>query len=148
MAIDSGSQLLLGPALMPVLEEGAKIVQESVRRIVSNTAQNPSGALEKAITFETQPSQKRAVMGWEKSPIKDAKGRRKRSSYVDSSGRRRKVTTVADYGRILEYSQRRQLRHMEVGFELAEEKALERMEEMSDKLMQKAADEAFRRAGL
>lgn len=87
-------------------------------------------------------------MGWEKAPIMDKKGRKKTSTYVDRSGRRRKVTTVADYGRILEYSQRRQLRHMEEGRDLAEGKALSVMEAMCDALLDKAVEAQMSKAGL
>lgn len=71
-----------------------------------------------------------------------------RSSYVDRRGRRRYVRTVADYGRILEYSQRRQLRHMEQGFIDAEEAATSKMEAMCDALLDKAVEAQMSKAGL
>ena len=148
MAVDYGSQTLTGAAQEEVLEAGAKIVQEHVRRRISENAKHATGQLEAAISYEIHPDTGRAPMGWEKNPIRDKGGKEKVSSYVDYNGRRRKVKTVADYGRILEYSQRRQLRHMEQGFIDAEEAATSKMEAMCDALLDKAVEAQMSKAGL
>ena len=148
MAIDSGSQALTGASLAPVLEAGAKIVQEAIQRQVSTKAKQATGQLEASISYEIHADTGRAPLGWKQSPIRGKGGVRKRSTYVGRSGKAGKVTTVADYGRILEYSQRRQLRHMEQGFIDAEEAATSKMEAMCDALLDKAVEAQMSKAGL
>lgn len=147
MALDS-SQILTGEKLAPVLEAGAKIVQEAIQRQVSTKAKRATGQLEASISYEIHADTGRAPMGWQQNPIRGKGGTRKRSSFVDRRGRSRKVSTVADYGRILEYSERRQLRHMEQGFIDAEEAATSKMEAMCDALLDQAVEAQMSKAGL
>ena len=148
MAMMGGGVGLSGPALAEVLEAGAKIVQEAIQRQVSTKAKRATGQLEASISYEIHADTGRAPLGWQQSPIRDKGGNEKVSSFVDYNGRRRKVKTVADYGRILEYSQRRQLRHMEQGFIDAEEAATSKMEAMCDALLDKAVEAQMSKAGL
>lgn len=136
----TGGATLTSGDIEAVLQAGVDIVKASVQDTVRNTARNPTGLLERSITAKIYPrvAGGKAVMGWDETPIP---GNRKRG-YVDGGGRARKVDTVDDYARILEYSERRQLRHMEVGYDAVSDIAEKRMEETADALLARLAAEA------
>lgn len=152
MATSYASDILHGQGVESILKEGAGIIQSEVQLMVRTRARyqkaKRTGQLEASITYELHPERGEAALGWKKIPISDGKGGRRVSGYTDVRGRRRKITTVADYGRLLEYSQRRQLRHMEEGFIDAEDRAVAAMEAMADSLLERAADAAIQQAGL
>ncbi|MBQ8313688.1 MAG: hypothetical protein IJ438_01145 [Clostridia bacterium] len=132
---------VLTPAdIATVLQAGVDAVIDGVQSVVRTTAENPTGQLEKSITAQIYPrvSGGKAVMGWDEAPIPQNRKR----GYVDGRGRARKVDTVDDYARILEYSERRQLRHMEVGYDAVSDIAEKRMEEAADALLAKMARDA------
>lgn len=135
-----------GAALTPaditeVLLAGVDVVLMAVQGTVSATAQNPTGLLESSITAQIYPRVQngKAVMGWDEKPLPDYHGRK---GYADGRGRAREVDSVDDYARILEYSDRRQLRHMEVGYDAVCDIAEKRMEEKADELLARMARDA------
>lgn len=105
------------------LEAGGEIIQRRVQDKVSQqAATHPRGQLEDAISLRRTPGAAAVTVGWEETPMRAKSGRRvmgprRRSGFTDVNGRHRNVDTVADYGRILEYSETRKLRHMESGAE-------------------------------
>ena len=103
-----------------VADRAARLLAESVRTEVRVKAQHQTGRLEKSISHFSYAGSYGvgAYVGWERIPL----GRK--SSFKDINGRIRKVNTVADVGRILEYSQTRVLRHMEPAY-AAKGKAVE-----------------------
>lgn len=74
------------------------------------------------------------MLGWAKIAVARAGYR--------NHGRNRSVRTTDDYGRILEYSSKRVLRHFEPGFEESEEAALSAMEQRIDSAIASALGEA------
>jgi len=136
----TGGAVLTTADIATVLQAGVDVVQVAVQGMVNAHAQNPTGMLEGSITARVEPgvSGGRAVMGWDETPIP---GKRK-AGYVDGKGRARKVDSVDDYARILEYSERRQLRHMEVGYDAVSDIAEARMEEKADALLARMARDA------
>lgn len=124
-----------------VLQDGVDVVQVAVQGMVSANAKHPTGLLEGSITAYINPKVKsgQAVMGWDETPLPDYHGRR---GYVDGKGAAREVDSVDDYARILEYSEKRQLRHMEVGYDAVSDIAEQRMEEKADALLARMARDA------
>lgn len=121
-----------------ILTTGAGMIQKGAQSIVARRARKRTGKLEQAISFTLYPSIRcpMAILGWRE----DALSKSKKSSYVDGRGRKREVATVADYARILEYSDKRQLRHMEAAQAMCESAALDAMEKEADALMGRLAD--------
>lgn len=119
-----------------ILTAGAEVIAAEARSIVERTAKRRTGRLQSSITYRLSPAlaSPKATMGWEEQPLGST------STYVDGQGRSRKVETVADYARILEYSDRRQLRHMEAARDLCEAAALDAMEREADAAMGRLAD--------
>lgn len=109
--------------LYQALERGGEIVQKSVQEQVNRKAKShPRGQLAESISLRRSRGAVAVTVGWEQTPMRGRNGKQaKPSGYTDVNGRYRKVTTVADYGRILEFSESRQLRHMEEGEEAAHE---------------------------
>lgn len=113
-------------SLMQALESGGAIIQNAVKTEVGKAKTHPRGQLAESISLQPAAGGDAAVtIGWETNPMRGkGGGRRQRSSgYTDASGRHRKVSTVADYARILEYSAKRQLRHMEPGAAASKDEA-------------------------
>lgn len=137
----AGGAVLRPEDIAEVLQAGVDVVQLAVRGTVNANAQNPTGMLEDSITAKVYPKVAggKAVMGWNETPLPDYHGRR---GYVDGKGTAREVNSVDDYARILEYSERRQLRHMEVGYDAVSDIAEKRMEEKADALMARLARDA------
>lgn len=127
-------------ALRSVADAGGEVIASKAASIVSTTAKHPTGTLAGAIKFRSwaDATGAGALIGWEKVSVKRSHGVRGRHSYRTASGRGRSVNTVADYAGILEYSQRRQLRHMGPAWEQAEEEALNKMESRLDELLDQA----------
>lgn len=119
-----------------ILTAGAEVIAAEARSIVERTAKRKTGRLQSSITYRLSPAltSPKATMGWDEQPLGST------STYVDGQGRSRKVETVADYARILEYSDRRQLRHMEAARDLCEDAALDAMEREADAAMGRLAD--------
>ena len=136
----TGGAVLTPADIATVLQAGVDAVIDGVQSVVRTTAKNPTGQLEKSITVEYHPYAERpyAQLGWDEKPIPNNRKR----GYVDGRGREREVDTVDDYARILEYSERRQLRHMEVGYDAVSDIAEKRMEEAADALLAKMARDA------
>lgn len=119
-----------------ILTAGAEIIAADAKGIVERTAKRKTGRLKRSITYQLSLalSSPKTTMGWVEHPLG------KTSTYVDGQGRSRKVETVADYARILEYSDKRQLRHMEAARDLCENAALDAMEREADAAMARLAD--------
>ena len=118
-----------------VLNAGGDILKEAASTIVQTQAKwhRRGGKLVRAVHTETGTTGTDDVvkLGWKRLGIGAT------SRYVDAAGKSRKVSTTADYGGILEYSARRQLRHMGPAYEENEDAASEAMEAAMDALIQK-----------
>lgn len=164
LRIDKDTTAALTPeALAIILCAGGDIVKKGVQDYILRKAKKETGHLRSVITYDTFESgfgRAALVMGWDTSvedpkrkieievAMKNSKHDRKHkhvisSSYVDVRGKTHYMRTVADYGRILEYSQRRRLRHMSEGFDDVEDKATSVMASMAENMLEKAADAAF-----
>lgn len=126
--------------LFHALERGGEMVQRSVQEQVNTKARShPRGQLTESISLRRSHRAMAVTVGWEQTPMKGLRGGpAKPSGYTDVNGRYRKVTTVADYGRILEFSESRQLRHMEVGEEAVHEEAEREIAQTIEKAIGKA----------
>lgn len=126
--------------LFHALERGGEMVQQSVQEQVNAKAKShPRGQLAESISLRRSRGAVAVTVGWEQTPMKGLRGGPAKSSgYMDVNGRYRKVTTVADYGRILEFSQSRQLRHMEEGEEAMHEEAEREIAQTIEKAIGKA----------
>lgn len=127
--------------LAEIAARAADKVAAAARSIVQTTAKQRTGALEAAIGHhEYEKAQSSgSYLTWEMVPLK-REGRRRRSGteYRDSSGRRRKVETVADVGRLLEFSASRKLRHINLGFDRTEDQVEAYMNDEINALLDKA----------
>ena len=112
------------------LNAGGDILKDAAANIVQTQAKwhRRGGKLVRAVHTEIGGAGTDSVvkLGWKKIGIGAT------SKYVDSSGRSRSVSTTADYGGILEYSARRQLRHMGPAYEQNEEAATAAIEASID----------------
>lgn len=145
VALEGARKAVDRESLLQALEAGGAMVQESVQRQVSGKAKShPRGQLSESITVQRSPTEDAAVtVGWETTPMRDKPSRRRRgrsraSGFTDVNGRYRKVTTVADYGRILEYSESRRLRHMEPGTDAVRDQAEKKVADIIDCKIAKA----------
>ncbi len=125
LSLDDAAKAADEKMLYKALEAGGEIVQKSVQAQVNQKARShPRGQLAENISLRRSRGAAAVTVGWEQTPMKGLRGGPARpSGYTDVNGRHRRVTTVADYGRILEFSQSRQLRHMEAGEEAVHEEA-------------------------
>ena len=137
----SQRQLNLSAAASPdvlrsAAEAGAEIVRTAVQGQISSQAKNPTGKLLSSITYRSWSNEASsgAMLGWAQIAVARAGYR--------NHGRNRSVRTTDDYGRILEYSSKRVLRHFEPGFEESEEAALSAMEQRIDSAIASALGEA------
>lgn len=127
-------------ALLEIAHAGGDVVCESIADTVRRKAKtHPRGLLENSISQQPLQGFKGTIgvsIGWKETPVKASY----RMTRTGRSGhlRRRKVGTIADIGGILEYSESRQLRHMEEGFDKSSEEAADVMQAAFDKLMEKA----------
>lgn len=145
VALEGARKAVDKESLMQALEAGGAMVQESVQRQVEAKAKShPRRQLAESITMQRSPRGDTAVtVGWESTPMREKPSRRRygpsrASGFTDVNGRYRKVTTVADYGRILEYSESRQLRHMEPGTDAVRDQAEGKMADIIDSRIAKA----------
>lgn len=145
VALEGARKAVDRESLLQALEAGGAMVQESVQRQVSGKAKShPRGQLSESITVQRSPTKDAEVtVGWETTPMRDKPSRRRNgpsraSGFTDVNGRYRKVTTVADYGRILEYSESRQLRHMEPGTDEVRDQAEKKVADIIDRKIAKA----------
>ena len=122
--------------LRSAAEAGAAIVQTAVQGQIASQAKHPTGKLLSSITYRSwsNAASSGAMLGWAKIAVARAGYR--------NHGRNRSVRTTDDYGRILEYSSKRVLRHFEPGFEESEEAALNAMEQRIDSAIMSALSEA------
>lgn len=94
--------------LAGALQAGGDTVVEGIRARVRGDARRSSGNLARSIKYRLDSSYLTGrayavVFGWDKVPVRTSK--------------EGKVTYTSDYGPILEYDSKRQLRHLESGFE-------------------------------
>lgn len=122
--LSAAQEVVTPDALAAIAARAADKVAAAARNIVQTTAKQRTGALEGAIGHHeySKAQGSGSYLTWEMVPLK-REGRRRRSGteYRDSSGRRRKVETVADVGRLLEFSASRKLRHINLGFDQTED---------------------------
>ncbi len=153
--------------LKSVPEAGIEILRAAAAREVAAKAKHATGALQSSITSRsyagvmsagayvaweerkvTRSSSKKrntatyvddkGVTRYQGSKRRVRKNRRTHFAYTDGRGRGRKVDTVADYGGILEYSESRQLRHIEPAFETSMDAAVDAMERALNNLLASA----------
>lgn len=126
-------------ALLEIARAGGDVVCESIAETVRRKAKtHPRGLLEDSISQQPLEGFRGTIgvaIGWKETPVRASY----RMSRSGNSGRlrRRKVGTIADIGGILEYSESRQLRHMEEGFDRKSEEAADRMQAAFEKLLDK-----------
>lgn len=138
----SEAQAVVTPeALAEIAARAADKVAAAARGIVQTTAKQRTGALEGAIGHHeyTKAQGSGSYLTWEMVPLK-REGRRRMSGrvYRDSSGRTRKVETVADVGRLLEFSASRKLRHINLGFDRTDDMVEQYMLDEINALLDKA----------
>lgn len=118
--LERAARIVTPEALAEITARAADKVAAAARTIVQTTAKQRTGALEAAIGHHeyTKAHGSGSYLTWEMIPLK-REGRRRKSgtTYHDASGRMRKVETVADVGRLLEFSASRKLRHINLGFD-------------------------------
>ena len=109
-ALDRAGDMIVQPAKVKVLTQqksgtGALAASVTANRFVSMRGQSAIGV----------------KFGWKQTPItatyKRRIGPKAVSRYRDGRGHSRQVKSTADYGGILEYSEKRQLRHMECAYD-------------------------------
>lgn len=154
--IDQNRKLKLAEGLKPsdakaALEAGAEIVKVSVADVVENSAKkHPRKMLAASIDYEVHKATtgQYAYLGWRKTAMRVKQTKKRLAAgegnrayagkYKDANGREREVTTVADYGGILEYSGKRQLRHFGPGFEKSQDAASDAVESAINAMIDKA----------
>lgn len=104
--------------LNDAITEGSEIVLEGIRNRIRSDARRKTGALEGAIKYRIDSDwlsgrAVKSVFGWDKKLV-----RRSREG---------KPTYTTDYGPVLEYDSKRQLRHLEAGFDDTQQEAENRM---------------------
>lgn len=141
--LEKAAKVFTPEAIEAILDPPTEKIVSAARAIVRRTAKERTGALESAIghhhwtkaqasgtylTWDmTIPSRNRGKINRQGQTYVDKNGvtkayphRRKGGSgfaYYDNRGKGRHVDTVADYGRILEFSASRQLKHIALGAE-------------------------------
>ena len=154
-------------SLMQALEAGGAMIQESVQRQVQSKAKShPRGQLSDAISMHRVKGADAVSVGWEDTPMRDKprkrsygptrmgtvleaapltrrRGRRRKmvryyGGFTDVNGRFHNVTTVADYARILEYSESRKLRHMKPGTDEVRDQVEKKVADIIDRKIAKA----------
>ena len=120
-----------GQEMRQVAGRTAERLAEAARAEVRSKARQQTGQLESSINHFSYAGRYGvgAYVGWERTPLK------RKGSYEDASGRIRKVSTVADVGRILEYSQTRKLRHIKPAYAAKENELAEHIEHEIDSFL-------------
>ena len=120
--IAKNSGRLTPSQMMSVAEAGAEIVRTAIAtQVITKRKSNPGIGLAESVHYTLGAGATGAVakMGWKGRSIGKKAGK-----YKDGRGRTRKAYTTADIGGILEYSAKRQLRHMGPGYDESENDAL------------------------
>ena len=131
--LDKLKQLGQSQQIAQALEQAGQVVTTEAKALVSQKAKrHPRGQLAEAVTT-AKPTvgelYAQVKFGWKMTAIRGKVGS---GQYTDGRGYKRKVETVDDYARILEYSGKRQLRHMEEGLDRSETRALDVLEKAVD----------------
>ena len=139
--LKDAAEIMTPQALAEIAARAVEKAASEARRIVRTTAKERTGALEEAIGHHeyAKPQSSGSYLSWKLTPRK-LEGRRRKSSttYRDAKFRLRKVETVADVGRLLEYSASRKLRHINLGFSRTEDEIERYMLDEINALLDKA----------
>lgn len=112
------------------LTAGGDIVVEGIRGRIRSDARRSSGALAKSIKYRLDQAwlsgrTYAVVFGWSKDAVRKSKAG--------------KTTYTTDYGPVLEFDSKRQLRHLESGFDEAKGAAEDAMARVITSAIEKSA---------
>lgn len=131
--LDKLTQLGQSQQIEAALEQAGQVVTAEAKGLVSQKARrHPRGQLAEAVTTDRPtvgPEYASVRFGWKETALRGKVGS---GQWIDGRGYKRKMKTVDDYARILEYSDKRQLRHMEEGLDRSETRALDVLEKAVD----------------
>lgn len=129
--IDAAGRTNFLDACRAAAARAAERLATAARGEVSARAKRRTGVLEKSISTMSYSGLYGvgAYTGWERTPLK------RKSTFQDGSGRIRRVSTAADVGGILEYSQTRQLRHIQPAYDAHADELADQLENEIDELL-------------
>lgn len=162
--LEKAAKIFTPEVIGEILDPPTEKMVSAARRIVNQTAKQRTGALERAIGHHhwTKAQSSGAYLTWDMTIPAKRRGKinrrgqtyydkngvekcypgpRKKGTgfaYYDNSGKGRHVDTVADYGRILEFSASRKLRHINLGYEAEADSAEAYIESEINRLFDEA----------